>query len=664
MSCKQNRLNAAVVLFCIIGISSLCIAAGEAPGELRLPRLFSDNMALQSGISVPVWGWDKPLQKVTVSISGQEKSAEADSNGKWMLKLDPLKAGEETAMTVKGSKTITLKNVIVGDVWLCAGQSNMNLPIGGASNGLKEMRKANYPKIRIFAVPMHPSPAKEFEDVGEPWGCMRGTWLECSPESIGGFSAVAYYFGREIHRDVGVPVGLIVTVWGGVGLEYFFSWDMLRDNPECKPVLELAEQWMKEKYPEKKVRHEAALAAYEKAKLEVAPPKDDKGWEAVDFDDRAWEIVVLPKTGTNIQGVVWYRKTVGIPTEWKGKPLLMKSGIIHDNDTTYVNGKRLGETSGWTTPREYEIPAELTRDGRVTIAIRVLSAGGVNIIRGEPEGMALSPIGLGKATPLSLASDWKRMVAESHPPLPVAWDMQYNPAAVYNGVVAPLAPYAIRGMLWYQGESGGHMYEKLFPILISSYRKKWGQGDFPFLYVQLPNLINKDPKVEDSWVSVREAQLKTLSVTNTGMAVTIDVGDPNDVHPGNKEPVGLRLALCALAKVYGKDIVYSGPLYDSMTVEGNTIRLKFKHVGGGLVAKDGAELKQLIIAGEDKKFVPANAKIEGDSVIVWNDGISNPVAVRYAWLINPEGCNLYNKEGLPASPFRTDNWPKPATDTK
>jgi len=663
MSCRQKLLSAALALFCIMGISSICIAAGEDPGQLRLPRLFSDNMALQSGISVPVWGWDKPGQTITVTISGQEKSTKADSNGKWMLKLDPLKAGEATEMTVKGSKEVTLKNVIVGEVWLCAGQSNMNMPIGGALGGLKEMRKANYPKIRIFAVPMHPSPEKEFEDVGEPWGCMRGTWLECNPETIGGFSAVAYYFGREIHKELGVPVGLIVTVWGGVGLEYFFSWDMLRDHPECKPVLEIAKKWMEEKYPEKKAKHEAVLAEYEKAKLAVAPPKDDKGWEAANFDDSSWETVILPKNSTNIEGVVWYRKTVGIPAEWKGKNLLMKSGIIHDIDTTYVNGKKLGETSGWTTPREYEIPAELTQEGRIAIAIRVRSFSG-NIIRGEPEGMALSPIGLEKATPLSLASDWKRMIAESHPPLPVAWGMQYNPAAVYNGVVAPLIPYAIRGMLWYQGESGGFMYDKTFPILINSYRKKWGQGEFPFLYVQLPNLINKDPKVEESWVTVREAQLKTLSVTNTGMAVTIDVGDPNDVHPANKEPVGLRLSLLGLARVYGKDIVYSGPLYESMTIEGNKIRIKFKHVGGGLVAKNGGELKQFIIAGEDQKFVPANAKIEGGSVIVWSDSVAGPKAVRYAWLINPEGCNLYNKEDLPASPFRTDDWLKITTDKK
>jgi len=647
-----------------MGISSICIAAGETPGHLRLPALFGDNMALQAGTSVPVWGWDKPGQKITVTIAGQKKSVKAASNGKWMLKLDPLKAGAQTVMTVKGSKEITLKNVIVGEVWLCAGQSNMNLPIGGASNGLKEMRKANYPKIRIFAVPMHPSPEEEAEDVGEPWGCMRGTWLECSPETIGGFSAVAYYFGRDIHKELGLPVGLIVTVWGGTGIESWLSWDVLRSNPECKPVLEKAEKWMQEKYPEGKAKHEATLAEYEKAKLQVPAPKDDKGWEAIKFDDSAWEQINLPKNGINIEGVVWYRKTVEIPTEWKGQNLLMKSGIIHDVDTTYVNGKTLGETSGWTTPREYEIPAELTTDGQVTIAIRVLSLGGINIIRGEPEDLALSPIGMEGAKPISLAGEWRRMIARSSPPLPIAWGLQWNPTAVYNGVVAPLAPYAIRGMVWYQGESGGFRYDKLFPMLISSYRRKWGQGDFPFLYVQLPNMGTQDQNVEDSWVSVREAQFKALSVPNTGMAVTIDVGDPKDVHPSNKEPIGQRVALWALAKVYGQDLVYSGPLYDSMTIDGNKIRVNFKHVGGGLIAKDGGELKQFIIAGADQKFIPANARIEGDSVIVWSDTVSKPAAVRYAWLMNPEGCNLYNKEDLPASPFRTDDWPKPTTDKK
>lgn len=653
---NTRRLSIPILLLAVQ--SATCIAVGNETASLRLPAIFGDNMALQSAMAVPVWGWDRPGQRVTVRIAGQEKSALTDADGKWRLKLDPLATGTKTEMTVEGSGTVTFTNVIVGEVWIGAGQSNMNFGMGGATDGLQELRRANYPSLRIFAVPMHCAPDKEREDIGEPWGCFRGQWLECSPATIGAFSGVAYFFGREIHRELDVPVGLIVTVWGGVGIESFFSWDMLRDHPVCQPVLEKAEQWMKEKYPEAQATHAAAMAAYETAKALPVEVQDDKGWEAPGFDDSSWDIVTLPKNGLSINGVAWHRRTIRLPDGWKGRGLLMKAGVIVDIDTTYVNGTKLGQTDGWTVPREYDIPAQLTEAGTITIAIRVQSLGGWNAIRGNPEEFEVSPVGLAGATPIALAGDWRRRVTQNRPVMPQAAGQHCNPASVFNGMVAPLIPYGIRGFLWYQGESGGHAYAETFPILIRSYRKKWGQGDFPFPFVQLPNLdAGGQQNVEDSWISVREAQLKALSVTNTGMAVTIDVGDPEDVHCRNKEPVGRRLALWALARVYGRDIVYSGPLYRSMKIEGNRIRLLFDFVGGGLLAKGGDALKTFVIAGEDRVFVPAQARIEGDSVMVWNDGVAHPLAVRYAWACNPEGCNLYNQEGLPASPFRTDDWP-------
>jgi sialate O-acetylesterase len=572
----------------------------------------------------------------------------------------------------------------------------MGTGVGASIDGLRQISEAKFPKIRIFQVPMQASPDKPADDIGAPWGCFRGQWLECSPETIGAFPAVGYYFARKVHQELGTPVGMIESVWGGTGQEAWLSRDGFQSDPLFKPLIAKADEWLAKDFPKAKAKHDAEMAVYQKEKnawQKDHTELDDKGWEAANLDDSTWKEITLPGPA-KMNGVAWFRRTVTLPAQWAGKDMKISLGNVTDNDVTYVNGVKVGGANDWDAPREYDVPAALVKDGRAVIALRAEGFGGGTGPAGQPAQMQLWPPSLKDAKPLSLAGAWKFRVAVERPVLPVAFDYGTAPGAVYNGMIAPLAGLGIRGVLWYQGEGSGFEYHKLFPAMIRDWRKQWGEGDFPFLYVQLPNLsAGGNAAVEESWVNVREVQLKTLAVPNTGMAVTIDVGDLYNVHYPNKQPVGLRLALWALAKVYDKDIVYSGPLYESMKIEGNKIRVKFRNVGGGLVVgchasvfgsmagtteptessapatssahasgiqqqrqKHGT-LQQFIIAGADRKFVPAEAAIDGDSVLVWSDKVTEPAAVRYAWLCNPEGCNLYNKEGLPASPFRTDTWP-------
>ncbi|MCM8767173.1 MAG: sialate O-acetylesterase [Candidatus Omnitrophica bacterium] len=484
--------------------------------EIKLPALISDNMVLQQGMEVPIWGQADPNEKVTVIIGNKKISTTADNQGRWMVKFDRLEPGGPFEMTITGKNKIIIKNILVGEVWICSGQSNMAWPVSNVKDAQKEISEANYPQIRFFSVTRTTSI--------EPQQDCKGKWVECSPSTVGGFSAVGYFFGRELHKSMGIPVGLINSSWGGTPAEAWTSYSVLETAPELKPILE---RWNKiiANYPQAKEKYEKDLI------------------------------------------------------KWKED-------------------------------------AEKAKD------------------KGQPEPTRPSP-----------------------PPGP---DSPHRPGNLYNGMIAPLIPYAIKGVIWYQGESNvgrAYQYRKLFPVLIHNWRESWGQGDFPFLFVQLANFMQvKSEPEESAWAEMREAQMMALSIPNTGMAVTIDIGDANDIHPKNKQDVGYRLALIAKKIAYGQNIVYSGPIYKYMKVEGNKVRLYFEHTGSGLIAKGGEPLTGFAIAGEERKFVWAKSIIDGNTVVVYNEKVLNPVAVRYAWADNPI-CNLYNKEGLPASPFRTDDWP-------
>jgi len=640
-----------------------------AEGKLRLPSIFGDHMVLQCNMPVPVWGWAEPNEEVAVILKGKlHRVTKANSNGRWMVKLPPQPAGGPHELIVRTrGETIRFTDVLFGEVWICSGQSNMEWPVALAQNPEQEISNANFPQIRFFIV--------EKSVALEPQSDCKGKWEVCSPETVRTFSAVGYFFGREIHQQLKVPVGLIGTYWGGTPAESWTDLKTLESDPDFKPILKRLPRdqrtllMLKEKY-------EQAMAEWlEKVSLRDTENKGDKlGWASPDFNDSNWLTMNLPQVwervspDMNFDGAVWFRKVVMIPDEWAGKDLVLSLGPIDDFDTTYFNGEQIGSTgpetpNSWMVPRRYRVPGELVKAGANLIAIRVFDQRGEGGFRGIPEQMRLE-LADGSENLISLSGEWKFKIefarpASKIPPQPQSPINSWTPTALFNAMVAPLVPYAIRGVIWYQGESNvgqAYQYRKLFPALISSWRKAWGYK-FPFLFVQLANFLERKPEpTESAWAELREAQLLTLkTVPKTGMAVAIDIGEANDIHPRNKQDVGKRLALAALAIAYEQKIVYSGPIYRSMRIEGNKIRIFFNHVGSGLVAK-GENLTGFAIAGEDRKFVWANAKIEGNTVVVWSEQVPKPVAVRYGWADNPD-CNLYNKEGLPASPFRTDDWP-------
>lgn len=637
-----------------------------ARAEERLAKLFTDNMVLQRDLKIPVWGWADAGTKVTIKIKDQEATATADEKGLWKAELKPMEAGGPFEMTVAGKNTVTLKNILVGDVWICSGQSNMEWGMWGTKNSKEEIDAAKFPQIRLFTVQKAISPTPKDD-------CNAAAWAECSPESVGGFSAVGFFFGRHLNQNVKVPIGLIHTSWGGTPAEAWTSKEALAKLPDYQGAMEALDK-SADNLPALMKEYEGKLDEWRKA-VEAADPgtkNPDKAWFKPETDTAAWKAIDLPnhweKAGLpDFDGVVWFRKEVDVPAEWAGKELELNLGPIDDADITWFNGAKVGSMDVWNAVRKYKVPGELVKAGKNMLAVRVLDTGGPGGIYGKPEQLSLVLPGTADAKPVSLAGAWtftpgmnlKDIPARPAPP--PAINNQNAPTALYNAMISPLLPYAIKGAIWYQGESNAgraFQYRSLFPAMITDWRTRWGQGNFPFFFVQLANFMGAKPEPgESAWAELREAQRMTLSLPNSGMAVIIDIGEAGDIHPKNKQDVGLRLALAARGVAYGEKIEFSGPSYKEMKIEDGKIRLTFEHLGTGLEAKGGGPLKSFAIAGEDKIFVWADAKIDGETVVVSSEKVAKPVAVRYAWADNPEGCNLYNKEGLPASPFRTDTWP-------
>ena len=515
----------------------------------------------------------------------------------------------------------------------------------------------------------------------QPTRDLHEQWEVCSPRTVPDFSAVGYFFGREIHQREKVPVGLIMNAWGGMPAESFTSEEALAADPDFAPILARKRAPSTQDVARAKQQFERASTAWEKKYLHKDEGNEgfSKGWAKADADESDWKPMKLPQhwedTGLKIDGAVWFRKEIETPPAWEGKELSLSLGGIDDTDTTYFNGKEVGKTEGALAvmvQRQYAVPGELVKPGRAVIAVRVFDMLGDGGFYGPGAAMKLA-VKEDDSKKIALAGEWKYKVEKAFeqpaniPPRPSGPLLESAPflaSNIYNAMVYPLVPYAIKGAIWYQGESNAdraEQYRKLFPAMIRDWRTRWDQGEFPFLFVQLANYDPRPDKptepADSNWAELREAQTMTLSLPKTGMAVIVDIGDAKDIHPKNKQDVGKRLAYWAESQVYGvKDLVYSGPIYESMKVDGNKAVISFKHTGGGLVAK-GDKLTGFAVAGEDRKFVWAEAKIEGDKIVVSCDQVAKPVSVRYAWADNPD-CNLYNKEGLPASPFRTDSWDK------
>jgi sialate O-acetylesterase len=654
-----------------LGAGLLLALASSARAEVKVPAIIGDNMVLQRGAKVRVWGTAQPSEKVSVAFAGQTASASADARGRWQVQLGPFEAGGPHTMTIAGTNTVTLSNILVGEVWVASGQSNMEWPLQSSAGADREIPGASHPEIRLFTV------AKA--TATEPRDDVQGRWLVCSPEMVGQFSAVAYFFGRELNQKLRVPVGLINTSWGGTPAEAWTSRSSLGADPELKSFVEDFDRALEN--PDAQREYERLRAQWEEKNYAQDPGNKgyDLGYAKPDVAGDGWQKMRLPQAweaaGLKADGAIWFRREVEIPESRAGKDLVLNLGPVDDFDTTYFNGTKVGaigpETpDSWQVPRKYTVPGNLVRAGRNVIAVRVFDHYGNGGFGGAPGDMKLEVAGGENAAALPLGGEWDYRAELALEPIqpdfstaPVAPPGAGNPntpTVLYNAMIAPLTPYAIRGAIWYQGESNASraaQYRRLFPAMIRDWRRAWGGGDFPFYFVQLANFMQTAAEPgESEWAELREAQLMTLKQPATGMAVIIDIGEADDIHPRNKHDVGHRLALAALARTYGQKEEYSGPLYESSSVEGNKVRVRFKHAGG-LKTKDGGPVKGFAVAGEDRKFVWAEAKIEGDEVVVWSDRVARPIAVRYAWADNPV-ANLYNGAGLPASPFRTDSWPR------
>lgn len=626
-----------------------------AKANVKLPRIFSSNMVLQQGMEIPVWGWADNGERITVEFNKEIARTVADGNGKWKVKLSAQEYGGPYTMTVKGKNIVTFYNILIGDVWVCSGQSNMEWRVDQSNNAKEEVAAANYPEIRLFTVPKTVAQFPE-DDISS------GEWVECSPETIAGFSAVGYFFGRELHNSLDIPIGLLHTSWGGTVAETWTSAETIKDDPDFREMLVELQQMNLEKYKEQKLEEVKKILGGEL-------PTEDKGmeegkpvWSALDFNDSSWKTIKTPtyweaQGYMDIDGIGWYRKEIQLSEDQTKSNLTLHLGKIDDSDITFINGIEIGKTENkYDEERVYTINKKYIQPGKNMIVVRVDDTGGNGGIWGDPDNQFIA-IGNEK---MDISGDWKFKISKASVSAVNIGPNSY-PTLLFNGMINPLLPFGIKGVIWYQGESNASrakQYQRVFPNLINDWRNHWNQGDFPFLFVSLANYMQPvETPSESEWAELREAQTKTLSLPNTGMAVTIDIGEAGNIHPKNKQDVGKRLALNALQIAYNKEVVNSGPMFEAADFKDGKAFITFSETGSGLEVKDKyGYLKGFTIAGSDRKFHWAKAElVDSTTVVVYSEKVDSPAAVRYGWANNPDDVNLYNKEGLPANPFRTDN---------
>ncbi len=652
--CRIVRLTLLAASWLLLTVAGARAAAEPLP---FLSPVFGDNMVLQRDRPNTFWGWSEPGREVRVEIAGVTATAVAGADGRWQVAIRPPPAGGPYSVRIDGPRHVELHEVLVGDVWLCGGQSNMELGIGRARNGADEIKAADHPEIRLFKVPSQVSYSTA--------PVVPGTWKICSPATVaeggnGGFSAVAYFFARRMQAELHVPIGLIQDAIGGTPAECWMNPDTLRG---MKPF-------------------DAALAEIERLRQQGGPEYGNfvmhwydeydvglKGttWAAPGFDDGGWKPVQIPggfrELGVpDTPAVAWFRREITLPEPLPAGQARLYLGVVEKMDTAYINGRWVGASSWVENPRVYPIGADVLRPGRNAVALRVFKV--------LPNGGLESPadtlrLVLGDGTVIPLAGAWKGALSvDSRPPHPMPLGFENYPtmpSVLYRGMIAPLAPLAIRGALWYQGEANAErafQYRTLLPALIADWRRAFGQDDLPFYIVSLPAFMHRRAEPgDDTWAELREAQALTVrSVPHTGLAVTIDTGDPDNIHPIDKQVVGERLALCALRGAFGRNVCSEGPTFASVERLPGALRIHFGHVDGGLVAR-GGKPAEFAIAGADRKWHWADARLDGDTVVVSSPQVPEPAAARYAWQGNPE-ATLFNGAGLPAVPFRTDDWPE------
>ncbi|MCD8739277.1 sialate O-acetylesterase [Mucilaginibacter roseus] len=640
----------------LLPVLFFCFACNELNAQIRLPHLIGNSMVLQRDKKINIWGWASPTEKVKVTFAKKKYHAIADAYGKWQVQLKAMKAGGPYKMQLDASNHITLDDILIGDVWFCAGQSNMVNPMERVKEKYPdEIASANYPQIRNFFVPTAADINAEHDDLPP------GQWQRATPQNVLNFGAVSYFMAKKLHLKYKVPIGIINSSVGGTPIEAWLSADAIRTFPMLNKRLSLSREKLKNNSVTAQVNTKPKVKRLDTDEGLNANPK----WYDAAFVPTGWKPFWLPgywadQGVRNLNGVVWFRKEIEVPAAMAGKPAKLFVGRIIDADETYLNGEKVGAITYQYPPRRYEVRAGLLKAGKNILVVRLSNFTGKGGF--VPDKRYELTDGINH---VDIRGDWLYKVGQVFNK-PVAerqvaansFSAQNEPTGLYNTLVNPATHYQIKGIAWYQGESniGTADYGALLKALIADWRRAWNDTGLPFLLAQLPGFgdVEYSP-AESAWALIREAQLDALTVKNTGLSVAIDAGEWNDIHPLNKKDIGERLALAAQKVAYHDEHTTGpGPLCSGATVDGDHITLTFTNAGSGLTVKGGGKLQQFAIAGADKKFVWADANIIGEKVIVSNPEVPNPKYVRYAWADNPDGANLYNREGLPASPFRTD----------
>ena len=615
--------------------------------KVILPKFFSDNMVLQRNVKIPVWGWAKPNEKIEVKFHKQIKNTITDDKGNWSVKLDIEKAGGPFQLNILGENSIQIKNVLVGEVWLCSGQSNMEWMVRYSNNFEEEKKTANNPLIRYIKI------EKAINSIVER-DIANGNWSVCDSGTVGDFSATSYFFAQKLYAELKVPIGLINSSWGGTNIETWISREGFENSDEFKAMIakmpKIHIDSLNKEMFSKKIKR---IEEFQKSNIKSF---NETTFKDNNFDDSNLSTLYHPKAfeeqsfGADFDGVVWIRKTIELSEDQSKKNATIYLSKIDDVDTTYINGIKIGETNQWDALRIYAIPTGVLKAGKNIIVIKEIDYGGGGGMWGKTD---IPKLVLENDT-ISLAGDWKFQVES----IKMETNQNQFPSLCYNAMINPLIPYAFKGIIWYQGESNterAFQYRKAFPLLIKDWRQKWNY-EFPFYFVQLATFDTKGNSNEGSdWAELREAQTMALSVPKTSMIVATDLGNPKDIHPTNKQDIGKRLANLALNNDYGKKRVCKSPQYKSMKIKGNTIIITFENINSILEIR-GNELKGFEIAGNDKLFYPVNGILKGNQVVLKSENIPHPKAIRFGWKGDDSECNLFNKEGLPASPFRTDDW--------
>jgi len=622
--------------------------------DVSLPKLFSDHMVLQRNQPINIWGWATPGEKVTVTFDSKNYETTSNNSGKWSVKMDPLPAGGPYVLEVSGINDISFQGILIGDVWLCSGQSNMQWNLHQTQYQELDTTFVRDAKVRLFTVGIQ----WDYQPLSD---VQSGSWNEMSMDNIQFFSAVGYHFGKFLSQNVDVPIGLINSSLGASSIEAWMSNESLYQFDQFKPDIEPVMEH-KMNFQELTDEFENIRADWEESYYLKGPGIDGE-WHKPETDVSDWKEIQVPGYWEEFgladhDGAVWYQKEFNLPDNFEAEQFLIQLNQIDDYDKTWINGHLVGEIYGRHSHRNYNVDAGILKPTNNVIVVRAFDIGGkggftTNAFWGNP----------------ILVGSWRfkkglEIDSESFPKVTMPNASPFSsPGVLYNGSIAPLMPYGIKGVIWYQGESNeyrAYEYRELLPAMIQDWRKNWGQGDFPFLIVQLANHRETSLRPQESrWAEIREAQFMALDLPNVGLACAIDIGEAGDIHPKNKEDVGRRLGLSALKIGYGMDVVYSGPVVKSVDFEQEGILITYTNVGGGLVNRSGGDiLRGFAVSTEERYFDWGEARIVGrDQVLVSSPHENAPVAVRYGWADNPKFPDLYNSEGLPAVPFRTDEWP-------